>query len=232
MERTPKRAVAISVNPTGMNPAESTPASVHLRARTAENNPLLSPAAAPESSKSPAASPSLRSAKAAARPKRRDGGTTDGNADNLAALYQAKDDLEEALGVCEDRLASMEEELLQRSPYVSTPRRVWAYLAGMVWRSCVTACGNADMFHGVVYRDTWCRRSLKCSSVITTAVRVPLTLLADLEGGRERNRRRRTGWGGHTGDAQDGGVCKLMMIDEFAIIFYPIRVRIISKFEI
>lgn len=123
MEGTPKRAVAISVNPTGMNPAGSTPASVHLRARTAENNPLLSPAAAPESSKSTAAAPSLRSAKAA-RPKRRDGGTTGGNADNLAALYQAKDDLEEALGLCEDRLASMEEELLQRSPYVSTPRRV------------------------------------------------------------------------------------------------------------
>ena len=140
MEGTHKRPVTISVHPNGLTPARSASDSVHLRERTAENKAQFPAAAAtapaeqasvPASkssidSKGPAA-PSLlrRLAAKAANSKTRNGGATDSNvdskADNLAALYQARVDLEEALGWCEDRLASMEEELLQRSPNTSTP---------------------------------------------------------------------------------------------------------------
>lgn len=82
--------------------------------------------------KSPAASPSPYPPRRAAKAARSNSNGRDddpvaedgGNAGNLSALYQARADLKESLSWCEDRLGSMEEDLLRRSADASTPLQV------------------------------------------------------------------------------------------------------------
>lgn len=88
------------------------------------------------------------------------------NSDNLAVLLQAKADLAEALSRCEDRLASMEGELLSCCPNVltSSPREVRP-----VWKRKPPTnvrqqhgqpCGRQDGRARKIRQQQWCNRSL------------------------------------------------------------------------